>query len=122
MVKSSSKKSGALSAELMVAMAIFVIAMLPLAGVLAQEQKFARDSYHRAIAMELIDGEMEILMAGEWHSFHQGAQPYSFHADCAANLPPGNATLTITGRHLRLDWQPEKRTRSGTVVREADAR
>ncbi len=122
MVKSCSKNTGALSAELMVAMAIFVIAMLPLAGVLAQEQKFARDSYRRAIAMELVDGEMEILLAGEWHSFSQGAQPCPFHGESATNLPPGKATLTITGRHLRLDWQPEKRIANGAVVREADAR
>ncbi len=98
-----------LATELIVAMSILVLAMMPLAYSFAQEQKLVRNSYRRAVAMELIDGEMEILMAGEWRAFNPGAQPYSFHAASATNLPPGKATLTITGRHLRLDWQPEQK-------------
>ena len=69
--------------------------------------------------MELIDGEMEVLAAGEWHSFNQGAQPYSFHADAAKNLPPGSAQLTITGDHLRLEWVPVKKSRANIIIREA---
>jgi hypothetical protein len=118
----NSKKSGMLSSELMVAMAILVIAMLPLAYTFLQEQKLLRNSYRRAVAMELVDGEMEILLAGEWHSFKTGSQPYSFHGEAATNLPPGKTTLTIAGNHLRLDWQPDKKTSGGEVIREANVK
>jgi hypothetical protein len=72
--------------------------------------------------MELIDGEMEILLAGEWHSFADGTQPYMLHADTSTNLPPGKTTLTITGKHLRLDWMPATKRPGGEVVREADVK
>lgn len=115
-------ESGALTAELVVAMAILVLAMLPLGYSFVQEEKLLRGSYQRAVAMELVDGEMEVLLAGEWHAFKEGAQPYSFHAASATNLPSGKSVLTITGKHLRLDWLPEKKTSGGEVVREADAK
>lgn len=122
MVKGASKQNGFTVTELMVAMAILLLAMMPLAYSFTQEQKILRNSYRRAVAIELVDGEMEILLAGEWHSFSQGQQPYAFHAASAANLPPGNTTLTITGKHLRLDWKPAQKSSGGEVVREADAK
>jgi hypothetical protein len=122
MVKRSRRDSGVLTTELIVAMAIISIAMLPLAFSYVQEEKLLRGSYQRAVAMELVDGEMEILLAGEWRAFPEGAQPYSFHAESATNLPPGKATLTVTGKHLRLDWLPAKKSSGGEVVREADVK
>ena len=122
MVKPCPNKSGSLATELMVAMAILVIAMMPLAYSFEQEQILVRNSYRRAVAMEIIDGEMEILLAGEWHSFSAGTQSYPLHAVSAANLPAGRTTLTIVGQHLRLDWQPDKKASGGEVVREADAK
>lgn len=108
--------------ELTVAMAILTIAMLPLAFSFQQEEKLLRSSYQRAVAMELVDGEMEILLAGEWRSFQQGTQDYLFRGASVTNLPPGKATLTITGKHVRLDWLPAKKTSGGEVVREADVK
>jgi hypothetical protein len=120
MVKS--KTSGMLSTELMVAMAILIMAMMPLAFTFAQEQKLMRNSYRRAVAVELVDGEMEILLAGEWHHFNPGRQTYQLHGDAVKSLPPGKTTLTITGQHLRLEWQPDKKSSGGEVVREADTK
>ena len=122
MVKPSRNEAGSLATELMVAIAILVLAMFPVGYSFKQEYKLARNSYQRAVAMEIVDGEMEILLAGEWKSFPQGTQSYSFRAQSATNLPPGKATLTITGKHLRLDWLPENKTSGGEVLREADAK
>lgn len=113
-------ESGALATELIVAMAILIIAIVPLAYTYPQEEKLLRASYQRAVAMEIVDGEMEILQAGEWRAFKEGSQPYTFHAQSATNLPPGRAELTISGKHLRLDWKPEKK--SFEIVREADVK
>jgi len=116
------RESGTVMVELTVAMAILTLAMLPLAFSFEQEERLLRNSYQRAVAMELVDGEMEILQAGEWHSFKQGQQDYSFHAASATNLPPGKATLTLTGKHMKLDWLPSRKTSGGEVTREADVK
>lgn len=122
MVKKSPKEMGFLTTELIVAMGIIVLALMPLAYSFAQERTLVRGAYQRAVAMEIVDGEMEILTAGEWHAFKEGPQPYAFQAVSATNLPPGKALLTITGNHLRLDWLPGKKSSGGEVVREAEAK
>ena len=115
-------ESATLVTELIVGIAILTMALLPLAYSFAQDEKMARYYYRRAVAMELVDGEMEILLAGEWHSYQQGPQPYLFHAASATNLPPARTILTISGKHLRLEWVPEKTFSGGKVTREADVR
>ena len=116
------RERGALQADLLVAMAILAVAMLPLSAGFFAEQKVLRSHYWRAVAMEIVDGEMEILVAGEWRARPEGTQPYLVKADAAKNLPPGKFTLTRTGKTLRLEWAPEKGGSGGAVVREAVAR
>jgi hypothetical protein len=118
----SRREAGSLVTEAIVAIAILLLAMFPLGYAFTQEYQLAHSSYRRAVAMEIVDGEMEILLAGEWRALPQGAQAYSFHAASAKNLPPGSATLTITGKHLRLAWTPETKASGGAELREADAK
>jgi hypothetical protein len=103
-------------------MAILVATAMPLAFSVTSELKAFKACYHRASAMEIVDGEMEILVAGGWQSFSQGVRPYTVHAASATNLPPGKFLLTLTGKRIRLEWVPEKRGRGGQVVREAMVR
>jgi len=104
--------------ELIVAMAILVIAFFPLAYSISSEAHLFRATYQRAVALEIVDGEMEILAAGEWRAFPEGAQTYPIHANAAANLPPGRFQFTRTGDHLRLEWDPAEKTGVGIVSRE----
>jgi len=117
-VENRSRERGLLMTEMVVAMGILVIAVLPLAFSIGYEQKLLRIDYHKVVAMEIVDGEMEVLAAGEWRAFKEGTQPYPVHADAAKNLPPGTFELTITGKHLRLEWQPGEKGEGGRVVRE----
>ena len=112
------RQRGALSAELLVAMAILVLAFLPLAYSLTQEMRLLRANYWRGVAMEIVDGEAEILAAGEWRVFPEGRHPYRVRAAAAANLPPGQFQLTKADKRLRLEWQSEERRGIGLVVRE----
>ena len=57
---------GMLMAELVVAMAILMIAVMPIGYSFMQDARLFRVTYQRAVAMEIVDGEMEILVAGEW--------------------------------------------------------
>ncbi|HEX4644754.1 MAG TPA: hypothetical protein VH598_04025 [Verrucomicrobiae bacterium] len=111
-------QSGLLMTDLIIGLGILVIALMPLAYSLDKEHKIIRASYHKAAAMEIIDGEMEILMAGEWREFKEGVQPYSLPSETAKNLPPGKVMLTITGKRIRLEWQPDQKYSGGKILRE----
>ena len=108
--------------ELMIGLAILGIAVFPLAFSFAKEHQYLRTCYQRAVAMEIVDGEMEVLLAGDWHSFTNGVHTLASHALSTTNLPPGKLQLTVANKNLRLEWLPEIRNQGGNVVREATAR
>ncbi len=84
-----------------------------------QERMALRLDYTRAVANEIVDGEMEVLVAGDWKNFPDGAQNYTVHSLAAANLPLGHFELTKTGKNLRLEWKPDKHSGGlGPVIRE----
>ena len=104
--------------ELVVAMALLAGTLLPLAYSIASERRVARAYYQRAVAMEIVDGEMEVLAAGGWRAFTPGMREYSVHAGAATNLPPGRFWLTVETGKLRLEWKPAIKDHGGSVVRE----
>ena len=109
---------GLLMWELLVAMSILTVVFFPLCLSWLNEQKALRAGYYRALAIGLVDGEMEILAAGQWRVFPAGAQPYAVTARAVTNLPPGRFLLTVGERALRLEWKPEKPFSGGPVWRE----
>ena len=110
---------GSLTADLVVAMGLLAVGCLPLAFAFEQEIRTCRAHYQNAVAMEIVDGEMEILAAGEGRAFPPGEQTYAVRAAAAKNLPPGHFTLTVRDQMLRLEWKPEKKHHGRPVVREA---
>ncbi len=113
------RQRGSLMVELLVALAIVVGLLLPLAYSFAGERRFSRACYQRAVAMEIVDGELEALLAGEWRAFGPGTHDYQVHAGAATNLPPGRFTLSVQPGKLRLRWQPATKDHGGPVTREA---
>jgi len=113
------KERAALTTELLVAMALLTGALLPFAYSFAAEKRLARSYYQRAVAMEIVDGEMEVLAAGEWRSFKNGWQDYPVHAAAITNLPPGKFRLEVGNEKLRLEWEPAIKMQGGSVMREA---
>ena len=105
--------------ELLAGMALLAFALLPLAHSLVSEKRLARAYYQRAVAMEIVDGEIEVLAAGAWRSFGEGEHSYSVKAASAVNLPPGRFLLTIHDGSARLEWRPAINHHGGTVIREA---
>lgn len=112
------RSGGGLMVELLVAMALLTGAVLPLAYSIAAEHRFTRVNYQRAVAMEIVDGELEVLAAGGWRHFSAGTHEYPVQAGAATNLPPGHLWLTIEPGKLRLRWQPNEKQHGGPVVRE----
>lgn len=106
--------------EMLVAMGILVLVMIPIGFSYLGEHREFGIYYHRAIAVEVVDGEMEILRAGEWRAFKEGTQPYPVKNPSATNLPPGQFVLTRQARHLRLQWLPSAKNEGGVVTRETE--
>ena len=117
--RNSRRERGSLMADLVVAMGLLAVGCLPLAFAFEQEIRACRSHYQNAVAMEIVDGEMEILAAGEWRAFHAGEQPYTVRATAVKNLPPGRFTLTMREQTIRLEWKPTKNRQGRPVVREA---
>lgn len=107
-----------LEVDLMVAVAILALAIVPLGFSFAHERNALRADYCRAVANEIVDGEIEILAAGHGQGFPDGSHAYPVHSRAAKNLPPGHFELTKTGKHLRLEWMPDVHRGVGRVVRE----
>lgn len=117
-IKFQRSEQGIIMAEMIMAIAILIIAMFPLAFSIGSDARGFRATYQRAVAMELVDGEMEILAAGAWRSFPEGTHPYTVQANAMTNLPAGKFELTRSGQHLRLEWKSDKKLGIGPVVRE----
>jgi hypothetical protein len=111
-------RRGFLEIDLAVGMAILALAILPLGYSFVRERQVLRIEYSRAVADEIVDGEMEILAAGAGRELPEGARNYSVTAAAARQLPPGHFELTKTGKHLRLEWLPDARRGVPAVTRE----
>jgi hypothetical protein len=107
---------------LLIALGLLLVTVLPLSYSFRSEQRLCRAYYYRAIAMEVVDGELETLVAGEWRAYAPGTHDYQPRAECAANLPRGRFVLTVNADRVRLEWRPAKRAGGGTIVREARIR
>jgi cytochrome bd-type quinol oxidase subunit 1 len=116
------RQRGALATDLIVALAVLVVAVVPLAFSFNHEQKVLTRYYHRAVVMELLDGEIERLAAGEWRAYERGRQPYEVKSAAADQLPKGQFTLTVEEDRVRLEWAPEQRGKGGRLVREGRLR
>jgi hypothetical protein len=113
-----SRRGGWMIAECIVALGILIAVMIPISFSFVAEHRACRASYYHAVAMELVDGEMEILRAGEWRQFPRGAQPYAINSPAAKNLPTGQFMLTVEEHLVRLEWQPGAKDQGGKVTRE----
>jgi len=109
---------GAVIFEVVMAITLLLVAVFPLGFALNSDARLFRVTYQKAVAMEIVDGEIEILAAGGWRDIPEGTHPYAVRANAAANLPPGQFLLTRSGNHLRLEWSSGKKSGVGTVVRE----
>ena len=72
----------------------------------------------RAVAMGIVDGEMEVLAAGAWQEFAPGRHVYPVEAGAAVNLPEGEFVFTCGEDFIRLEWLPDERLGKRAVRRE----
>jgi hypothetical protein len=111
-------RCGSMMMEMIVAVGILTTATVPIAYSFMAEARLCRQYYFRSVAMEVVDGEMEVLAAGEWAVYPEGTQAYKVTAAAVSSLPAGAFTLTRQGKRLRLDWKPENTRQAKPFARE----
>ena len=114
----SRRARGFLEVDMLVGLSILALTILPLGYSFVRERQMLRIEYYHSVINEIVDGEMEILVAGAARPLPDGTQTYRVHSQAAANLPPGHFQLTKAGNHLRLEWRQDAKRGVGAVVRE----
>ena len=105
--------------QLDVAVAITVLALvfIPLSISSSGDLDLARRHYFEAVALQLIDGEMDVLLAGEHRKYTTGEHRITPVGEAVQNLPEGKFVLTVHDQKLTLAWVPTKRAKWGRVER-----
>ena len=105
--------------QLDVAVAITVLALvfIPLSVSSSGDLDLARRQYFEAVALQLIDGEMDVLLAGERRKYTPGEHQITPVGEAVQNLPEGEFVLTVHDQKLTLAWVPTKRAKWGRVER-----
>jgi hypothetical protein len=105
--------------QLDVAVAITVLALvfIPLSVSSSGDLDLARRQYFEAVALQLIDGEMDVLLAGERRKYTPGEHQIKPVGEAVQNLPEGEFVLTVHDQKLTLAWVPTKRAKWGRVER-----
>lgn len=104
--------------ELVIALGIVALVLIPLGFSTLAERKLEQMERQRAVAMMIVDGEMEVLRAGAWRALEPGEHDYAVRAESAATLPAGSFVTTLTNGLLRLEWRPAGRHQGGVIARE----
>ena len=105
--------------QLDVAIALMVLALvfIPLSVSSSGDLDLARRHYFEAVALQLIDGEMDVLLAGERRKYTTGEHRITPVGEAVQNLPEGEFVLTVHDQKLTLAWVPTKRAKWGRVER-----
>jgi len=105
--------------QLDVAVAITVLALvfIPLSISSSGDLDLARRHYFEAVALQLIDGEMDVLLAGERRKYTTGEHRITPVGEAVQNLPEGEFVLTVQEQKLTLAWMPNKRAKWGRIER-----
>lgn len=111
-------RHGFASMDLFLAMAIFLFGFFSVAYLSTRELKLARSGYYDAIAIALVDGELEVLAAGAWVTLPEGQSPYRSKSPTMESLPPGVFRATRTTGFIRLEWIPAGKGNGRHIVRE----
>ena len=106
-----------LQLDIAVAITVLALVFIPLSISSSGDLDLARRHYFEAVALQLIDGEMDVLLAGERRKHTTGEHRITPIGEAVQNLPEGEFVLTLHDQKLTLAWVPTKRAKWGRVER-----
>lgn len=110
-------RRGVLEVDMLIAMALLLGAAIPLMCTFASDARALRQGYNRAVAMECVDGELEVLAAGAWRQQPLGTNEITLSGTAVHNLRPPTATVIRRPDSIRVEWRPAS-NRSVCIARE----
>jgi len=110
-------KQGTILVEMVVSISILVIMSTTFAMAFMAQQRLLELSLCEMVVTEIVDGEMEVFLAGEWKAYPEGIHDYAVQSKAAQALPAGKFQLTRKGQDLRLEWIPEKMPKPNARIR-----
>lgn len=111
------RRRGGILMELLVALALLALVLLPLAGGFAGQRRMAKQLSQRLVLTELIDGEMEFIAAGRWRRFTEGTNTLEIEMPPGFLPPPGRTFVIRNVNHFKVVWEPETRLAIGRIER-----
>jgi hypothetical protein len=112
------KNRAMLTTELVVALGILIATLLPIAFSIVKDRRLLRAYEQRAVLMELVDGEMEALVAGEWTAYAEGTNYLNAPPSMKEGLPSGKFLILRDGKRIRVEWLPENARLNSAYSRE----
>ena len=106
-----------LQLDVAVAITFLALVFIPLSISSSGDLDLARRHYFEAVALQLIDGEMDVLLAGERRKYTTGEHRITPVGEAVQNLPEGEFVLTVHDQKLTLAWVPTKGAKWGRVER-----
>ena len=106
-----------LQLDMAIALSLLALVFIPLSVSSSGGLDLARRHYFEAVALQLIDGEMDVLLAGERQKYTTGEHRITPVGEAVQNLPEGEFVLTVHDQKLTLAWVPTKRAKWGRVER-----
>ena len=106
-----------LQLDVAIALSLLALVFIPLSVSSSGDLDLARRQYFEAVALQLIDGEMDVLLAGERRKYTLGEYGITPVGEAVQNLPEGKFVLTVQEQKLTLAWVPTKRAKWGRVER-----
>ena len=111
------KRLAFLQLDVAIALTVLALVFIPLSMSSSGGLDLTRRHYFEAVALQLIDGEMDVLLAGERRKYTTGEHRIKPVGDAVQNLPEGEFVLTVHDQKLTLAWVPTKRAKWGRVER-----
>ena len=111
------KRLAFLQLDVAIALTVLALVFIPLSVSSSGDLDLARRHYFEAVALQLIDGEMDVLLAGERRKYTTGEHRIKPVGDAVQNLPEGKFVLTVQDEKLTMAWVPTKRAKWGRVER-----
>ena len=106
-----------LQLDVAIALTVLALVFIPLSVSSSGDLDLARRHYFEAVALQLIDGEMDVLLAGEHRKYIPGEHRIKPVGDAVQNLPEGEFVLSVQDEKLTLAWMPKKLAKWGRVER-----
>ena len=106
--------------DVMGAIVILMLVFIPLTVTSSRKLDLARRHHVEAVVLQLIDGEIDVLLAGEHKKYNFGEHRITPAGEAAEDLPKGDFILTLKKKQLSLVWIPVKQAKWGRIDREVN--